>query len=227
MASGLTLATLTTRVQMFLGDPGKVYFSDGCVQEGAKNALDELTRATLKPSCPVDDNRKIVTIVPGAGTREVSLGAYADLLHVAECWFPYVANDVQPQRIEFIELNNAGTRSVYMLGDGAVGDGIKSLRVIYQCPHTINGLNGAATTTFEARVDSIMVLGTAAYALYNRCFFNIEDTVKGTWASPNYGELATRMIQDFRAMLGVMEYVKDSSFSMAEEEPKARKARKQ
>ncbi len=222
--STATLTSLKTRVAQFMGDPTSVVFDSDTLAEGVRLALGELNRAVLYSRCPFEPNRQIGTVTPAAAAREVSLAALTGLVTVEDVWFPYLAADASPKRVNYLELVAAGVHSIRLLGDTA-GDGARVARVLYIVDHTLNGLDTAAATTFDSCVDGALVIGAAGHCCFNRSFYNIEDTVTGTFATPNYAELGARLLEDFRAMLGLSAYVPDTSFSLADLEPTARKAR--
>ncbi len=216
MASSATLTSLRTRIRTFLMDATKtVWADDANLDEALRLALDEMSRLAVEVKSGVYPNLKSGMVTPANAAREVSVAALAGLLDVREVWFPYTAAAPEnpPNRAEFVEILDNGSKSIWLLGEQA-GDGAKQARVFYRAMHMLSGLDGAAATSFPQSAEGLLVIGAGAHACLSRSIDLVETTTMAATSSPNLAELGIHLLSDFRSGLGVQPFVNDSSFSM-------------
>ena len=196
MASSATAGSLRGRMQTLLQDAGGALWDETALDEGLRLALEEYSR---------NRPQKAVGTLTGTAGREQPLSALTGLLDVEMVWFPYNASDYPPNWCDFSLLENAGTFALLLdcVTAPTAGDVI---RVFFNKQQTLNGIAGAATTTFSAEDDSILVIGAVGYALYMRAAELNETSGQNAVSTPNYGELAARFLQDFRAQLDLVDY---------------------
>ena len=153
-AGSATLATLRDRVELVLSDTGNATWSTDTLDEAIKHAIDEY--ALVSPY------RAITTLTLTADGREVDISSITNLLEIQRVWWEYTSSDPEypPNWREFeiypgdILFINAGI-------EPASGDVV---RVWYTARHTLNGLDGAGTTTLPDEHISLIVTGAAAQA---------------------------------------------------------------
>ncbi len=164
-SSALTLTTFRARLRVLLDDVGGTRWSDDELAESVRHALEEYSRAGLLPGAVVRPLRAIGTVTPAADNREVSLSTLTGCIAVERVWFPYNSTDptAPPQWVEFEVWDNGGALTLF-LDILDVPDGVDVARVFYLKVHTLNGLDSATATTFEAIDDSLLVKGAAYYA---------------------------------------------------------------
>ncbi len=195
MASSATLATLRVRVAQLLYDVANAVFTTGVIDEGIRLALEEYSRAYPLRS---------VGTLAGVTTREPALASLTGLVSVWEVWFPYTAAapEYPPRLVEFDVLDNAGTLTLLLFTDQAPNG--ESARVFYNKAQTLNGLDGAAATTFEGVDDGLLVLGGAGYSCLSRSAVLTETATYMAISTPNYGALADIFLFQFRSLLSVL-----------------------
>ena len=196
MSSSATAASLRARLQVLLQDAGAALWDSAALDEGLRLALEEYSRAR-----PL----KAVGTLTGAAGREQSLNSLAGLLDVEAVWFPYAASDYPPNWCAFEVIENGGAFSILLDCETAPQAG-DTVRIFFLKPQTLNGIAGATVTTYPVEDDSLLVIGGAGYALYMRSIELNETAGANAVSTPNYGELAARFLQDFRAQLELMSY---------------------
>ncbi len=105
----------------------------------------------------------LLDTVPGQREHDISaLGA----LDVGQVWYPYDPESPShpPECVAFSLLDR---QTLYLESD-APPSGAK-LRLFYLAPHTIAGLDGAATTSLDASGEELIVLLATASAAMQRC----------------------------------------------------------
>lgn len=163
--SSLTLTTFRARLRVLLDDGDGARWSDDELAEAIRHALEEYSRAALLPGAAVRPLRAIGTVTPAADSREVSLSTLTGCIGVERVWFPYDAAEPaeRPVWVAFQVWDNAGALTLF-LSILDVPDGSEVARVFYNKVHTLNGLDGAGATTFEAIDEALLVEGAAYYA---------------------------------------------------------------
>jgi len=195
MASSATLSTLTTRVQNLLNDTGATVFPSAMIQEGIRLALEEYNSRAIS----VGRAQSVIgTVTPSVSNKEVSLSALSGLLDVQKVWFPYTAaspEDPVNDLADWLVHWDAGVPKLY-LGDSAPSpSGSQVARVFYTKPHTLNGLDAAASSTFPAPDDGLLVLGGAAYTSIGM------GIIEG---AELWEQIGQRLLKQFRERLGTL-----------------------
>lgn len=202
MRSTATLADLRTRTRNLLLDTGASVWVDAALDAALQLALAEYTKASLLPRPAVRPHTAVATLTPGAGERTISLAALTNLVDVQCVCFPYTASDPEypPRRIPFYLTWDEDEPRLY-LDTPQEPDGIDAVQFVYRMPHTLNGLDGAVETTFEAVDEQLIVLGAAGYACMERSVDLAETVGQQAVATPNLAAIGTRLLKLFRTKL--------------------------
>ncbi len=197
--SSLTLTTLRTRIQNFLVDTGAATFPSDTVDAGIRLALQELSRAACESGATVRANDVIGTLTPTVNQREVSLSTLTGLIDVTRVWFPYESADPteRPNWVDFEIWWNAGTPTLF-LDIAGVPDGVDVARIFYRKQHTLNALDSATATTFDAAIEDALLIGAAGHACLARSMDLNETAANMAVSTPNYAALGTRFLRQFR-----------------------------
>ena len=141
-----------------LRDSGLSVWSDGQLDDAPRQALEQYSRVA-----PLS---QVAALTLASGGREQSVAGLGGLLEVAEVWLPYTAAqpETPPQRRAFRRL----TPTTLYLEDGAEPDAGETMRVFYTALHTVQGLDGAGTTTIPAWHAHDVAAGAAALAAQAR-----------------------------------------------------------
>jgi len=196
MASSATLANLTVRVQNLLADTGADIFPAASITEAIRLAFQEYN--TRRP-LPV-----VGQLTVSAAGREQALASLTDLVSISSVWFPYTAAtpEFPPSYVHWTIFDNAGALTLFIddqrVAAPAVG---KVLRIFYNKLHTLNGLDSATATTYNAGDDNIIVLGAAGYACLTRSVDLNETSANFAISTPNYGALGAGFLSEFRYLL--------------------------
>ena len=164
MGSSLTVGTARARVLHLLGSLAQG-FTNAEIDQTLRRALEEYTRAGLDPNSPIRPRIKVDVLTPTNGTREQSLSALTGLIGVQRVWFPYTANS-EPQWIDFEVWWTDGAPVLFL--SNTAGDGSSAARVYWYAPQTLNGLDAANATTFDARDENLLLTGAAGYLCAQR-----------------------------------------------------------
>ncbi len=201
MSSSLTLETLRTRVRSMLGDLGALDWSDDRIDAGARQALDEYSRAGLQRNAGLFARHLIKTLTPAADVRELDLSSLSPAcLQVDGIWYPYEAGSPSddPVFVRFDFYWDDDKPTVFLIS--AAGDGSSVARVFYRGAHTLSGLDSAVASTFLATHDNLMVLGAAGWTVEQRLTAIGEEGEKGR-AGQGYTNVGRRWLTQFRAAL--------------------------
>lgn len=206
MASSLDLAGMRTRVQTVLMDAGASVWANAQLDQGIRRALEEYSRAGLTPGAPVRGRERIAAVVPLAGAREVNLSALGDFIALHRVWYPYLGTAGElPHWLVFETFWNDITPMLRMLS--AYGDGVSTARCFYFARHTLDDLDSATATTFDAADENLLVLGAAGHACLMRSADLNETPSNMAVSTPNYAALANLYLSDFRAALEIRRVV--------------------
>ncbi len=202
MRSTVTLADLRTRTRALLLDTGAAVWDDAALDAALRLALGEYTRATLLPRAAVRPHTAAAILTPPAGARTVSLAALTNLVDVECVCFPYTASDPEypPRAIPF-HLTWDEDEPLLYLDTPREPDGVDAVRFVFRMPHTLNGLDAATETTFEASEEQLLVLGAAGYACVERSVDLAETVGQQAVATPNLAAIGTRLLKLFRDKL--------------------------
>ncbi len=163
-----SLTQIRTRVSIILQDAGTYFWSDAELDEAIRMALGEFQKA-------VPQKREAVyTLVTNGRDIPLPAAAFPDLLTVIDVFWPWDdTKSVENQdnyawrwRVDalpggpILRLNQFAR---WESGAGSPAAGQK-MRLLYTCPHTIDGLDGAAATSLEAAHEVYIVRGAAAMA---------------------------------------------------------------
>lgn len=196
MSSSATYNGLKTRVLNLLMDAGAAVWADPQVQEAVRQAIE--VYSTSRP------RRAAGTYTLVAASREIPLASFTGLQYVERVWFPYESTDdpADPPWVDFEVWDNDSTLTAFILADRdpAVGD---VARVFYQKLHTLDGLDSATVSTFDARDDGALVLGAAGYLCLMRSTDLTETASNMAVSTPNYAALAAGYLAEFRERLSV------------------------
>lgn len=199
--SSLNLTTLRTRVQALLTDAGTIA-PNTQIDQGARLALEEYNKAALDPRTWIQPNAVIGTFTPTANKREQDITALTGVYDVNEVWFPYTAATPEdPPNVTDFRFYWNGTTPMLYLDGLTVPDGVLIARLFYDKLHTLDGLDGASASTFQAADDNLLCLGAAAYALVARGTELNETAANMAVSTPNYAALANILFEQFRAGL--------------------------
>ncbi len=188
-----TLTTLRTRAARTLSDAGNLTWSADDLDEGIRKALLDYTLAL-----PL---LRTVDIVLEQDGRQIDVHNLTDVIHVADVWLPYHADDPEPRRQPFhhwVDLEVLFVEGAYIprAGDTA--------RIFCQVYHTLDGLDGATTTTFPDQHASLIALGAAAYCVASRAVDLTDQVTVDREAVERLQTWARRAMLDFRDRLRVL-----------------------
>lgn len=154
-----TLTDLIDRVEAELKAAANGAWSADDLTGALRRALQELSEALPR--------RAAVSFAAQAGCREYSLAVQgiSDCLYLVEVWHPYdaAAPEHPPRAVPWRLLDDD---TLFLAVDTIHGG--QGVRVLYACPHTIEGLDGAATTTLSAAQVDLVCLGAAGHAAVQR-----------------------------------------------------------
>lgn len=194
MSSSATYTTLKARVLNLLMDSGAALWADAQAQEGFRLALEFYS--IKRP------RRAIGTYTLVAASREIPLVSLTGLQAVERIWFPYNASDdpQDPDWVNFELWDNDGTLTAFLadVDDPAISD---VARIFYHKLHTLNGLDSATGTTFDARDEGTLVIGAAGYMCLMRSTELNETASNMAVSTPNYAALAGQFLSEFRERL--------------------------
>lgn len=201
MSSSATYTSLKARVLNLLMDSGAALWADAQAQEGFRLALEFYS---IK-----HPRRAIGTYTLVAASREIPLASFTGLQAVERIWFPYNASDDprDPDWVNFEVWDNDGTLTAF-LGEGRFANGETNdpaisdvARIFYHKLHTLNGLDSATATTFDARDEGTLVIGAAGYMCLMRSTELNETASNMAVSTPNYAALAGQFLIEFRERL--------------------------
>lgn len=202
MNSTATLSNLRTRTRALLVDAGALVWDDAALDAALRLALSEYTRASLLPQARVRAHSALATLAPAVGERTLSLAALTGLIDVISVWFPYTASDPEyPARHIPFELVWDHDEPVLYLDTPQEPDGVDAARLVYRLAHTLDGLDAATETTFDATDEELIVLGAAGYACIERSVDLAETVGQQAVATPNLAAVGTRLLKLFRLKL--------------------------
>ncbi len=156
-----TLAQYRTRIAARLVDAANAVFATATLDEALRAALADYAQA-----CPL--TAETVLVLPAAG-REIALNGVAGLTGVTDVWWPYDSGAGEvwpPNRVRGWRLWWDDAQPVLFLAAiaGAQPQAGDELRLWYTRVHTVQDLDGAATTTVFDAHEAGLVTGAAGYA---------------------------------------------------------------
>lgn len=188
-----TLAQLIALVEADLKDTGNTQWSDDELTNHIRRALRAYNRAAPRTT--------YADVTTAADVRLYSLSALTGLMEVVDVWFPH--NPADP---EFPPTRPGWSRPYdgYLLlesADAPSGEATEKLHVVYTCPHTIDDLDSAASTTLDAQGEELIVLGAGAYAAQQMAAATIGTVNAATRTPEDWQRFAERRLARFRAGL--------------------------
>jgi hypothetical protein len=170
--SPYSLAQLRDRVAATLQDSGNTRWSTDDIDEALRHALEQYSRR--------NPNHVIGTITLTATGREISLSSLNGLLRVEKVWWDYdsTAPGYPPHWRQF-EVWPGGILYIDDESEPQNGDVV---RIWYTQKHTLNGLDGATTTTLPDEDVGYLISGAAHLAALSRAIelsetLNVDDEV--------------------------------------------------
>jgi hypothetical protein len=189
--SDLTLATLRARVEQALQDTGNTRWTADDVDEAIRQALQRYSQ--LIPA------EAIAAIALAAAGREIDISSLTGYIKVLRVWWDYDATDPDyPPHWRDFELWPGDLLFVKSASEPSAGD---TVRVWYTKPQTLSGLDGAAATTFQARDESLLVIGAAAFAAYSRAVGRAESVNVDGYTSRKLRDWSELRMAEFEAGL--------------------------
>ncbi len=187
-----TLAELLDRLRLALRDAASAEWSDAELTEHLRHALADVNRSYAPPS------EKILETTPGM--RTVSLAGIAGLLTVREVLYPYnPASPVYPLESPRWRLRDANTLELLVL-DPPVGDGTDCAIVVAEVALTVDGLDGATSTTLDPVEEDIVLDGACGYAVEQLALSLVGQVTVGD-APARTSALAEHRLARFRSSL--------------------------
>jgi hypothetical protein len=165
LTSSETLTTLRDRVETHLQDSTNATWATGDIDEAIEKALEEYNRHS-----PV---LKLGTLTLAADGREVDISSLTTLLRVIHVWHPYDSSDPSwpPNWVQF-DVFPGSILHIDSPTEPATSD---KVRIWYTAPATINGLNGASSTTVPDDDITYLINGAVYYACHMRSIEIAED----------------------------------------------------
>lgn len=157
-SSADTITTLRNQVERLLQDASNTKWSESDLDEAIRQALEHFTAR--------NPHRAVSSLTLSADGREIDISSLSNVIHVTRVWWEYDSSDPDhpPNWREFEEWPSD---TVY-INDGDEPQSGDVVRVYYTQPHTINGLDGEATTTINTAHIDLLARGAAAYAALMR-----------------------------------------------------------
>ena len=181
----ITIATLRTRLRRELHD------EDAANYRWTDSVLDRhLTRAARELSLVLPREQK-TALSTSAGSRELGLGALADIVRVEAVEYP--SGQWPPSFAQFSLF-----QSTLTLLTEAAPAGIETVNVYWGRLHTLDG----STSTLPAVAEDVVVTGAAAYAALEwASFATNRANVTGTDAFEGYQQWGEERLRQFREAL--------------------------
>ena len=201
-ASAMTLTTMRDRVEIVLQDSGNATWAAGDIDEGITQAIEQYSRR--RPQHAVG----VITLA--ADGREISLSTLTGLVRVERVWCPYDVSDPThpPNWVHF----QTWPGSLIYIDDPTEPSNGDVVRVFYTKEHTLNGLEGAGTTTFPVDDDSFLIDGAAAFAARFRAVEIAEQATVDRDVFKRLTDWATTMMKEFTEGLR-QRYTRGSAFT--------------
>jgi hypothetical protein len=129
--------------------------------------LAEAIRQALHEYSKVNPLQEVGTVTVSSSGREVSISALTGLLGVSRVWLPYTSGSPEhPPNWRNFEFWKDELVLYFPDGDEPAADEVA--RVFYTKMQTLQDLDSAASTSFPADDDTILVIGSAGYAATSR-----------------------------------------------------------
>lgn len=151
------LSELITRVRGMLEDPLGLRFSDQLLEEGVRQALQE-----VNDHLPQVLETEINVNTSGRDQPLTGLSCPLYLIHIR---YPVSAApecQLEPE-VQFSYRMQAETPMVHFLGNAIPQEGERMI-ICYAARHTLAGLDGAATSTLPEEALTALVIGAAGHA---------------------------------------------------------------
>ncbi len=156
-----------------------------------QNDLDEAVRWALAEFNMVHQNTTMTTIDLTADGREIdiqSLGAFTQILSV---WAPYdAAEPVHPPRLRSFAV---WPGDILYVEDGDEPESGDTVRITYQHPFLIDGLDSATATSLETPHHTLLLTGASAHAAQERV-----QEMPGRWVQRKIAEWAQIQLREFK-----------------------------
>jgi len=152
-----TLTMLRERLETTLQDAGHERWSSDDLDEALRRAMEEFSL--------VEPHEQVTTVTLSSTGREIDISSLSGCLQVSRVWWPYDAADPEyPPRWRPFEIWGD---TLYLDTDSepAAGDVV---RLWHTSQHTLDGLDGASSTTLPADAETILIAGAAGFAAQAR-----------------------------------------------------------
>jgi len=150
------LAAIRDRVEQDLKDTGNDIWSTG--------EIDQQIHRALRAYNAVDPLRDAAVINSSDGEREYSLSSITGYVQIIDVWYPYDdASPPYPPNLPHWHMIDHETLYLDVV-DAPTGASDQKIRLLYFKPHTIEDLDGGASTTLDGSGETLVVLGATAYA---------------------------------------------------------------
>lgn len=185
-----TLTALRDRVEVQLADAGNVTWSTADLDEALRQALDAYSLRMPR--------RTVVSLTLTQAGREIDVSSltFTSIEHV--WWLHDVSRSGYPPRYVTFEVWPGPLLYVTDPAEPAAGD---VLRLWITTHHTLDGLDGATTTTVPEEHATLLAQGAAAFAVLQRRVLVSETLNDNEWAPRNLKEWAEARMAEFRRQL--------------------------
>jgi len=187
-------ADLRDRLEALLKDASNIDWSTAELDDCIRLAMAELSGAL-----PV---QAVTTIEAVDETYEYDLSSLSGLVAVVEVWYPYSSEEYEyrlPHPVQWRMLHG----STLYLNVDETPDAAYDLRVFYDKAQTLSGLDGATSTSLDAEMKAVVILGAAGYAA-NALGRHKVDAVTFGNAAGELRKWGWARLQEFRARLSAM-----------------------
>lgn len=190
------LAAIQNRVEAMLNDNTNLRYDTTLLTAAIRRGLAEISQRLPQ--------LKSTTISSTADTREYSLSTITDLSVLIEVWYPFNSTTPQhpPNRVRWYWLGTSIYLDVTTPPSGAADD---KIRLIYAAPHTLEDLDGAASTTLDAAEEIALVLTAAGYAGLAIANSSINTPSANGWTPRQYQEWAAEQFKLARESIRALE----------------------
>lgn len=164
--------------------------------------LDEAIRDALFDYSQINPQDKIDTVTASADTYELDISSLTGVLSVSEVWTPYTAADPEhpPHRRTFRHWFDS--KILYFPGYQVQNGDVA--RVFYTALQTLDGLDGASSTTLPDIDETLLVTGALGHAATSRAIDLTEKVSVGQATAQQVRAWGLSKLQEFRAGLNAV-----------------------
>jgi hypothetical protein len=164
------------------------------------DVLDEAVRQALAEYNKVNPRQVIGTVTLASSGRELSISSLSGLVAISRVWLPYTAASPEhPPNWRHFE-HWYEEQKLYFPDDAEPQSGDVA-RVFYLARQSLNGLDGATSTTFPPDDETMILTGCVGYAATGRAVDLIEQVTRDRLTAQQLRAWGLGKLQEFRSGL--------------------------